>query len=445
MVAPTNSLVQVQTYQKSALMKLSNSSCFVKTFNTRFENFQNFDANLGSSVTFKLPARVVTSVGLVAKWQAGIQRFLTLTCDQAYSSSFEFTAQERIFNELEDTKQFMEEFGDDAVAEIGTVLDGNIALNAISAVPVMQVVNGQTVPTGALHTESGPYRFFGDGLTAINSFGQLAQMQANYFDYGGPKTSLDIYLPLTIVPQIVNTGLAQFTPTRNDEMAMSWNVGDFGKMHFYQSNLMPTHISGTVGDTTPGGNVLTVISTNSADGSNITQITCSGAGTSDSNAIKSGDLGQFKDGVSGHANVRFLTFIGHLPSRQPVQIRVTADAASDGSGNVILNITPALQVTPGGTQNITDNIVAGMKITMAPSHTAGLIIGGKAGFLSMPRLPTQEPYPSSNAYDPDMGISMRMTSGAAFGQNQQGTILDLTAGSVVVPEYAMRILFPVTQ
>lgn len=441
MALPTNVLQQVQTYQRSNLALLENLNCFMNICNSRFKDFEKITANLGSVVTFDLPPRFTTAQGLVASFQPSVQRVLSLTCDQATNTSYAFTAQERIFNVEKDTESYMEMFGRSAVAEMGANIEANLALNSNSHVPVNTIVNGQTVPTGALHTESGPFRFFGDGVTPINSFQQLAQMVANFKNFGSVTQGIKIVLPDVYVPPIVGTGLNQFAPKRNDNMAMSWEVGEFGTppVMYYQSNLLPTHTAGNVGI---NGTVLTVTSTNDPTGANITQITFSGAGVSDASAIKSGDLLQFQDNVSGKPNMRYLTFIGHIVSNQPVQFRATADAASDAGGNVTISITPALVSVAGGNQNINNNIVAGMQVKALPSHKCGLVIGGDALYLAMPRLPDQYPYPTASEYDPDSGVSMRMTYGSLFGQNQMGMIHDSTWGSVLVPEYCMRIAFP---
>lgn len=442
MALPTNVLQQVQTYQRSNLALLENLNCFLNISNTRFKDFENITANLGSVVTFDLPPRFTTSQGLVASFQPATQRVLSLTCDQANNTSYAFTAQERIFNVEKDTESYMEIFGRSAVAEMGAFIESNLALNSNSSVPVNSIVNGQTVPTGALHTESGPFRFFGDGLTAINSFQQLAQMIANYKNFGSVTQGIKVILPDVNIPPIVGTGLNQFAPKRNDEIAMSWEVGEFGTppVEYFQSNLLPIQIAGTVGNS---AQTLTVVSTNDPTGAAISQITFSGATANDANAIKSGDLLQFQDNVSGQVNLRYLTFIGHIISSQPVQVRATANAAANGSGNVVVNITPTLQSTPGGSQNINTNILAGMQAKALPSHKCGLVIGGDAFYIAMPRLPDQYPFPTAAEYDPDTGVSMRMTYGSLFGQNQMGMIHDATWGSVLVPEYSMRIAFPI--
>jgi len=442
MAFPTNVLQQVQTYQRSALALLENLNCFMDIANTKFKDFEKITANLGSTVTFDLPPRFTTAQGLVATFQPANQRVLSLTCDQATNTSYAFTAQERIFNVEKDTESYMEVYGKSSVAEMGANIEANLALNVNSHVPVNTVVDGQTVPTGALHTESGPYRFFGDGSSPISSYQQLAQMLANFRNYGSVMNGVKVVLPDTIVPAIIGSGLNQFAPTRNNKDAMSWEIGEFGTppVMYYQSNLLPIHVAGNAGQL---AQTLTVVSTNDPTGANITQITFSGVSASDANCIKSGDLIQFNDGVSGKPNMRYLTFIGHVVSAQPVQIRAISDAASTGGSQVTVTITPALQSTNGANQNINNNIIAGMQASVLPSHKCGVVVGGNSLYLSMPRLPDQYPFPTAAEYDEATGVSMRMTYGSLFGQNQMGMIHDSTWGSVLVPEYSMRIAFPV--
>jgi hypothetical protein len=434
MALPNNALQQVQTYQESQLAYLSNYGCFVSTANTKFKDFEKLEANLGSSVTFDKPPRYVTTNTLVADLQPSTQLVETLTVNQAMTVSYAFSTQQFVFN----VHDYMDKFGKSAVEEFASVVEANVALNAISG-----VVNADpTSPSfGQKNTTSGPFRFFGNGTTAINSFGQLAQINANFRNFGAPKGMLKVYLPDTIVPQIVNTGLQQFATTRNNELANSWEIGNFNKAEYYASNLLPIQYAGTLGN---DATTLTLVSTNDPTGANVTQLVFSGAGT-DSDAIKSGDMAQFQDGVSGKPNIRFLTWIGHKISRQPVQFRATADASSSG-GNVTVDIYPPLCWQSGNAnQNLSHALEAGMQVEFLPDHAAGLVIAGDALFMAMPALPDQPPYPTSNKYDEEIGISIRLTYGTLFGQNQQGFINDGIWGSQLVPEYSMRIAFPLSQ
>lgn len=435
-VFPTNILQTVQTYQRSSLGLLLNLCCHISTANTRFKDFEKIQANLGSTVTFDLPPRFTTAAGLVASFQPAAQRVLQLVADQSNNTSFAVTAQQRIFNLEKGEEDYMRVFGKSAIAELANLVESNIALNWASAV-VSQV-------DGTTNTFSGPYRFYGDGSTPITSYQQLAQANMFFKNYGAVAEGMKVYLPDTIIPAIVGNGLNQFAPERNNEIAMSWEVGAFGtpRIDYYQSNLMPIHVSGNTG---VNAQTLTVISTNDSTGQNVTQITVSGATASDTSAVFAGDMFQFKDGVSNQPNMRYLTFIGHKQSANPVQFRATANAAADGSGHVTLTITPALNWAGGANQNLNNPIAAGMQLLTFPSHRCGGILGGEALFMAMPQLPEQSPFDTANEYDPETGASLRLTYGSLFGQNQTGMIYDEVHGSVLVPEYSMRILVPLSQ
>lgn len=439
MAIPTNILQQVQTYQEGGLAYLQNINCFVSTLNTKFKDFQNMTANLGQTVGFDLPPRSITKNGLVVSFQGAVQRVHTLTIDQAASAAHAFTAQQFIFN----VKDYMEKFGKSRVEELSAQIEANVALNAISAVPVMTInEEGDSVPTGDLYTNSGPYRYFGDGVTPFNSFTQCAQMIAQFNAFGAAAGSPKVYLDNMVVPQIVGTGLNQFVLDRNEKIAMSWELGTYrgSNAEYYQSNLLPIHTAGTLGQ---AGTILTVVSTTTPADQSYTDIVCSGAGT-DANAVKSGDLGRFLDGVSGQEDVRFLTFVGHKRTSLPVQFRIITNAASSAD-NVTLRVVPGLVSAVGINQNISRAITAGMQIKLLPSHKAGLVVGERAFFLGMPALPDTTPFPSSSEYDSDVGVSMRMYFGDQFGKNSRGMVNDVIWNSTLVPEYGMRIIFPLNQ
>lgn len=435
-VFPNNILQQVQTYQRSSLGLLLNLCAFVSTANTRFKDFDKVQANLGSSVSFDLPPRFTTTAGLVASFEPAVQRVLQLVCDQAANTSFATTAQQRIFNLEKGEEDYMRVFGKSAIAELANQIEANIALNAVSGVTSQL--------TGTVNTFSGPFRFMGDGSTPITSYQALAQFIMFFKNFGSVAEGIKFYLPDTIIPAIVGNGLNQFVPRRNDDIAMSWEVGDFGTpvVHYYQSNLLPIHVSGNTG---VNGQTLTVVSTNDPTGQNVTQITVSGASTSDASAVLQGDAFQFKDGVSNQPNMRYLTFVGHSQSANPVQFMATANAASNSSGVVTISINNPLNWAGGANQNLNNPIVAGMQLLTFPSHRAGMIVGGDAFYIAMPQLPEQSPYDTANEYDPETGVSLRLTYGSLFGQNQTGMIYDNTWGSVVVPEYSARLLAPLSQ
>jgi hypothetical protein len=409
MAVPNNILQQVQTYQESSLALLVNQNPWIYLANKKFKNFENFTANLGSSVTFDLPPRFVSTPSLVADFQASQQRVQTLVVDQPASVSYAFTAEQFIFN----VDDYMDVFGRSAIAELGATIGSNLALNAIN------------------HT----YRCFGDGLTPINSYQQYAQALANYRNYGAPNSKATVYVDDVSIPSVVGSGLNQFVMNRNEDIANSWMLGDFSNAEFVSTNLLPIHLAGTVGNDA----ITLTVTALSGDGSTLTM---SGAGASDPDALKKGDILTLTLGTPNA--LKFLQFVGHKPSSQNVQVRVTADAASNGAGVVVASIYPALidiQTNPTDANANVNIPVITAEVTALPSHRAGLIYAGNPYFLAMPMLPDTDPFKSATANDPDTGASLRMYYGYQFGLNNYGFVNDCIWGSTLVDEYAMRIAY----
>jgi hypothetical protein len=410
----TNILQQVQTYQMSGLAYLQNLNCFIHQANTKFKNFENLVANLGDTVTFDLPPRMTTTNSLVAVFQSADQRVQSLTVSQSENVAYSFTAQQFLFN----VQDYMQKFGKAAIEELGAKIEANVAQNCVT----------------------NTYRFYGNGLTAINSYQQLAQALAQLRNYGSAKGMAKGFLQDTAIPNIINSGLAQFAEKRNDMTANSWELGQFSRCDWYTSNLLPVHTAGTEGQTQT---LLTVVSTTLDANNAVIAITFSGThAANDPNSVLQYDKFQFQDGVAGFSNLRFLTFTGHLPSAVPVQFQATAQAASTGGSQVTVSIFPALQAAPTNDQNLTAAIQPGMQVLVLPSHRAGVLYTGDALYLAMPKLPEEVPFPTSNDHDPDTGVSIRQYFGSLFGQNQRGMVHDCIWGSTLVPEYSMAVIFP---
>lgn len=431
MTAPTNILEQVETYCDAKLGALVNQNCFIANTNKEFKEFNEIK-NLGATINIKLPDRSIASNGLVIAIDGVEQRLQPLICDQAANASHSFTEQDFKFG----YEQYMDDFGLSRVMELGAKIEANLALNANSSVPVYRIVDGQSIPTGELHTESGPYRFFGDGETPINSTQQLVKMEAFFRNYGAAVGPLEVFFDDIASVDVVASALNQFVPMRNEEFAASWDLGTFkgSNAHYFKSNFLPIHTSGSCGDSK---DTLTLVSTNDETGQNITQLTFSGASGSGT-VIKSGDLLQFNPSTG----LFYRTFVGHTPSQNRVQMRVINDADKEMSGNVTVNIYPALVSVPGKNQNLNKPLQVGMTAQVMPSHRCGLVVGGKAFFMAMPKLSNYRPYDSYTSVDKETKASLRNYYGNLFGKNQEAMVTDCMWASTVIRENSMRILFP---
>lgn len=414
---PANLLQTVQTYQLSGLAAMQNFGFFIGKFSKKFKNFQNETANLGSTVTFDLPPRATTVDSLVADFQPADQRVQPLVVNNEISSSYAFTAQQFIFN----IKNYEDRFVMSSIREMGSKIEARIARLAVT----------------------NTYRFFGNGITAINNPTQLAEAMAMYRDYGAIEGEAQGVLPLVSIPAIIGGGLAQFATERNNKMANSWELPAFADCDWNRSNLLPVHVSGTAGNSAL---TLTVVSvTNNGPNSAVDTITFSVSGTPgvDANMIQQFDKLQFKDSVGSFADMRYLTFVGHQVSENPVQFQATSQAASASNSQVTVSVYPYLQALPTNEQNLNQQIQVGMQVTVLPSHRAGLIMAKDSGFLAMPQLPVEVPYPTGNKVDPATGASFRTYYGSQLGKNVRGLINDCIYGATLVPEDSMMLAFPV--
>lgn len=406
-----NQLIDVATYTEAGLAMLVNSCPEIKISNGKWDTFNKIPNQLGGVATYSLPC-LVDSTDTIAFGTWGsltqLQRSISLTKQGAVPLGI--SNLELIYN-----------------------LEGYLGAIGKSAVATLATKVGKEV---ADKYQYNTYFTSGDGTAAgLSSFQQLAQAVDDFNDAGMPAgEEICGIIPLTAKSRIVGTGLNQFAPDRNDEMANTWEIGEFNGVKWYTSNMCPQHVAGTCGKQ---GLTLTVIDIN-ADGDELTVDTTLGV---DANAIKKGDVLTFKD-ITGYSNLRYLTYFGGVTTSQYVQVTATANAASDASGNIVISIDPPLVSTAGRTQNINDSVEAGMQLSVLGSHRAGAIFVRKALMLGMPDLGPTDPFDSARMEDKDTGVRLREYHGFLMGDGAYGYAHDVVWGSDLVPRYSRRLAFP---
>lgn len=411
-----NVLEAVATYNEAGLPALDNLSPYIFYANKKYVDWEKeAPQNKGETINIALPTRFTTTKSLVASFQSIKERKQALKIDQQYSVSYDFTSQELVLN----VNNNLESFVKGAVTELGSQLVSDFA----------QVNLTNT------------YRAFGDGITPINSEEQYAQAIANFRNYGAAKFDTNMFVSDVDIPAAIGNSLSQFAVNRNNEYANSWQLGNFAGCEFSTSNLLPIHTAGTVGNLQEELTLEAI----SPDG---TTLTFSGA-TDDPAAIVENDILTFDfPGSTNTTGLRFLTFTGHVPSSQLVQVRATATAAAVG-GQVTVTVFPALIFSntdpkdPAANVNIDLNSLTGiLNARIAPDHRAGLLYSGNSLYLAMPPLNDNSPFATSVKTDPSTGASMRCYYGSKFGENEYGFVNDAIAGFTLIDEYAMRIIYP---
>lgn len=442
-------LKSVISFTQSGLVLMQNSYAALNLAKKTPKDFTgSFPGQLGQTAQFEMPIRASSSYGLQADFKGVSMRPFQITVTQAANASFAYNDIQALFSI--DVRNFRTSIAASYVAELGAKIEVDLMREFVSSVKYLSSAPGSVIE-GTFKTNSGPYRFYGDGFTDISTYTKFAEAYRLFINRGHSKGKrIKMIIPDSVQPQVVGSGLAEFVPKRNDETASSWEIGSFtGTMvDVYTSNIMPHHIAGNVGNQQEvADRQLTLISTNKeANNGIITQLTLSGATANDANAIKRSDLGSFIN------NTVFLgTQVGDAISRSPVQIRALSDAAADASGNVVIDIAPGLTTdrelgqTLADLEYISADLVAGMKLQMVGSHTAGIIFEEDALMCAMPTLPSAAPFQNNIATsvtDPDTGAGMRLSSGYLLKDGLHGVRYDAIWGSHLIPERSMRMIFP---
>jgi hypothetical protein len=422
---PTNTLQDVQTYNDANLGRLINLMPMVANSNSKFKNFQNITGNKGISVDFNSAPRMTTTDSLTPKFQGLDQPKHTLTCDKEFSTSYAVDNIENVFNLTSD--EAMKEFGGAATDEIAAQVESSVSNVAVES----------------------PFRCFGSGEDSdLDSYTKIAKALTSFRNFGSCKGKLKVFLPDVAVPGIIGNGLGQFTPTKNDKDVNSWQLGSFSNAEYFVSNMLPVHESGEAGQD-PDTHEIKVVSINDA-GDEITANIASLPSTT--KAITKDTILTFDD----NGGLRFLTYSGHKRSAQKVQVRLTADADTNETGQTTLSIYPPLVSTAGDVNaNINKPIVADMTLKSQRDHVSGLIMSGDALFTAMPKLGSASPYDSASTIDAQTGVSLRTYHGylisdpslAHDSPNQKpiyGCIHDGVFGYKGVPEFLGRLAFPVS-
>ena len=283
------------------------------------------------------------------------------------------------------------------------------------------------------------WRFYGDPATPISTYFDLMSATTKLRLYGSTSGMAKAFIPSSIVPTIVQAGMADFTMKRGDKDAYNWELSNSNDTDFYRCDFLPEQIAGTVGQT---GTVLTVVSTVVDANGGVIQILFSGAAASDPDAIRAGDKFQFNDSVAGQPNLRLVQFVGHGAIPHFVQNCALTNAASDGAGNVLVTLVEPLQAASGQLQNINNQIVAGMQVKFLHSHVVGMIMQGDPLMLAFAPLEKKEPFMSASVTDPDTQVSLRLTYASEPFNSVFGWSYNALYGMDLDADNAIALIFP---
>jgi len=413
-----SSVPQNQFKEYTALAKMSVTAIRSLTpvlfhANTAYEEFIPGPNNRSASANYFKQGRSSWVASLSSSFEEIIDRTGTITIDQPGSASIAVSDQQVIF----DVKKGWDKYLKPKVAELGTGIHNN----------VIDVFRTKVE------------RWYGGANQPINSYFGLQSAVTRMQLYGTTGGQAKGFIPASIVPTMVQSGLSDFAIDRGNRDAMKWELSNQADCDWFKCTTLPTQIAGTVGNS---GLTLTVVSTVLDSNGAVVEIVFSGAPTSDSNAVHKYDKFQFVDNVSGQPNMRLLSFVGHLPIAHPVQFVAQANCASDGGGLVSVPLNPPLQAAAGQLQNINNPIVAGMKVTVLGDHTTGLLMQGDPLMLAFAPLPEKDPFKSVTVTDPNTKVSLRLTYATKPFEPEEGWSYNALWGSDLDADNAIGLIFP---
>lgn len=322
----SNTLLTTSMITREAARVLSNELVLAKCANRSYDSeFAIAGAKIGQTLNVRKPVRPLVSAGPVANIQGANEEYAPLTFTDPYNVSYAFTSQEMLFSIDDFSNRFIK--------------PAMIALaNKIDAVGYSAIMN-------AIYNQVGTP---GTAQTTATARDTVLQAAAKLYDNAAPVDDGLLHCINTPSFNAILSGsnASLFNPQREiSEAYIKGMQGEFGGFKHYMSQNVPGHTVGVYGGTPLSNSV-----TPQTGASIVTD------GWATDTVLRAGDVVTF-DGVY-MVNPQTKMDIGVLQ-----QFVLTSDVGADGSGNAVLNISPAI-VTSGGTQNVTNGVANNKAVTV---------------------------------------------------------------------------------
>lgn len=253
-------------------------------------------------------------------------------------------------------------------------------------------------------------------------------------EHGMPvKGDISIVLNPVAEATIVDAAKALFNAS--SEIERQYKEGTMGYAYgakWSMDQLVASHTGGQLGGTPlVNGAVSTGTSV-------VTDAWTAGA----ANRLKAGDIVTF--GNTAAAKVFAVNPITKQSTGRLQQFVVTADAASDGSGNLTMSVLPSI-VSSGTMQNVSqaipDNATVNVMHSASAVYTHNVLFHKDAfGLASIPVVPLGGGVEASVMTDPDTGITVCVSIGADVTNFKRLVRCDVLYGwAALRPEWACRI------
>lgn len=392
---------------RKVLQVASNATKFVGAITKKLsDDFMVEGAKVGATVSVRLPGRFVTTKGQALQQQALIDVTVPITITDQANIAFGYSS----FSNALEIQDVEERYVNPAAYQLANTLDADGLARVYQDVFSVEGTPG-TVPNA--------------NSTYLNAAARLT----NFACPAGPRKAI---INSLMRASIANANLALFNPTK--QISTLWEEAMFSgaalswDQWFEDVNVFP-HTVGALGGSP-------VVNGASQTGSSLV---INGATASVTGWAKKGDVFTVGTGANGSFAVNPQNY---RSTTQLQQFVVTADASSDGSGNVTLSIYPPI-VTSGAYQTVTQAPVNGQALTFVGAANTvtpqGLGFHPSAFVFASADLPEPNQGKCKRVRMPGIGMALRYWQASDIMTDQHPCRLDVIYGfKTQRPEFAVR-------
>jgi len=400
-----NQFITTDLVSNTALAMFANNAPFVMTASRIYQDdFVSSGYKIGDTLQVRRQNHFIVGDGSVATPQSIIETVESIVVAHQYHALIAYTIQDLSLR-IED---FSRLFIAPAIQEVITQMEKDIASSA----------------------EQELNFFTGTAGVAINSFTTVDTAGAKLLEQGVNIAS-DAYMAMTVRDGSSLKGalLNNFTPVFNEDIVRSSAIGHLSYFDIFQSQNIKRHIAGA-GPRLHSSDALLV---NGAVASGNT-IVMDGATISVTDYFVVGD-------VISIAGVQSVNPVGRASTGQDMQWVVTANATSDGAGNITVLVSPSIiSDTTNPNRNVSNAVPNDAAVTMVGSHNVNVAYPSRGLDIVCPPLyKLQVPY-ASVAVDPETGLSLAVTQTGDILGYQNYMRIDLLCGFKWHQQYAVRVL-----
>jgi hypothetical protein len=407
-----NSILTPSVIAKEALMQFKNGMGFSANVDKSYsKDFAKKGGKIGSSEKIRKPNRFTVTNGATYSAQDVTEDYVNLSIDTQKHVGFDFTSSDLTLSVDEFSKRYL------APASLALVNQVDVDGLAMAAKNVANAVGTAATTPSALLT--------------------YLQAKQKVMESAGPQDDLYSYLVNPAASTSIVDALKSLFQS-GDEIGKQYKRGVMGTAAGGEWMISQSIYAGTSGQR--GGTPLV----NMASVANGTTSLVTDAWTaSAANRVKAGD-------VFTIAGVNKCNPITKQDTGQLQQFVATADAASDGSGNCTITISPAIY-SSGSLQNVVtapaDNaalsfVLGGASVGTSAVTAHNLLMHEQAFGLAF--VPLEKPegvHFSAVETDPETGISLRIVRDFDFSNDKFRCRMDVLYGwAALRPEWACKIL-----